>query len=241
MNQLQTSLSRRTILRMGASIPPLWLAACVAPTATAPVADAPAPISTTVPTTAPVETPAAVAQIEPTAARATQFLPPTPACGDDDDGEVTLAQTEGPYYTPNTPERASFLEPDTTGTKMIVTGYVLATDCQPVAQALLDFWHCDNAGVYDNAGYKLRGHFFSDEAGRFHLETIMPGLYPGRTRHFHVKVQAPNQSVLTTQLYFPSEADNGSDGIFQPALLMDVQDAADGSKIGLFNFVLQLA
>ena len=228
MNRLQTSLSRRTILRMGASIPPLWLAACVAPTATAPAADEPV----TVPTTAPVEAPAA---------GATQFLPPTPACGDDDDHEVTLAQTEGPYYTPNTPERASFLEADITGTKMIVTGYVLATDCQPVAQALLDFWHCDDAGVYDNAGYKLRGHFFSDEAGRFQLETIMPGLYPGRTRHFHVKVQAPNQSVLTTQLYFPNEADNGSDGIFQPALLMDVQDGADGSKIGLFNFVLQLA
>lgn len=240
MNRLQTSLSRRTILRMGVSIPPLWLAACVAPTATAPAADAPAPISTTVPTIAPVETPAAVAQAEASVAGNTQLLPPTPACGDDDD-EITPAQTEGPYYTPNTPERVSFLEPDITGTKMIVTGYVLATDCQPVAQALLDFWHCDDAGVYDNDGYKLRGHFFSDEAGRFQLETIMPGLYPGRTRHFHVKVQAPNQPVLTTQLYFPNEADNGSDGIFQPALLMDVQDGADGSKIGLFNFVLQRA
>jgi protocatechuate 3,4-dioxygenase beta subunit len=241
MNRLQTSLSRRTILRMGASIPPLWLAACVAPAATAPAADAPVLVATDVPTAGAGETPAAVAQVEAPATGTTQLLPPTPACGDGDDDEITPAQTEGPYYTPNTPERASFLEPGIAGTKMIVTGYVLATDCQPIAQALLDFWHCDDAGVYDNDGYKLRGHFFSDEAGRFQLETIMPGLYPGRTRHFHVKVQAPNQSVLTTQLYFPNEADNTGDGIFQPALLMDVQDGADGSKIGLFNFVLQLA
>lgn len=234
MNQSHRFLSRRTILRMGATIPPLLLAACVAPTAPAPAVDAPMIGATIAPTAPPV----AIAAGEPTPAGG-QSLPATPACGDDDD-DPTVAQTEGPYYTPNTPQRTSFLEPDMTGTKMVVAGYVLATDCRPVAQALLDFWHCDDAGVYDNAGYRLRGHFFSDAAGRFQLETIMPGLYPGRTRHFHVKVQAPNQPVLTTQLYFPDESSNGGDGIFRPELLMDVQDAADGSKVGQFTFVLQI-
>jgi protocatechuate 3,4-dioxygenase beta subunit len=166
-------------------------------------------------------------------------LPPTPACGDDDD-DLTPPQTEGPFYTPSTPERNSLLEPDMPGTKLIVTGYVLATDCQPVAQALLDFWHCDDAGVYDNVGYRLRGHQFTDDQGQYFLETIMPGVYTGRTRHIHVKVQAPNQPVLTTQLYFPNEPDNARDGIFQPELLMDVQDVADG-KAGTFNFVLAVA
>jgi protocatechuate 3,4-dioxygenase beta subunit len=167
-----------------------------------------------------------------------QALPPTPACGDDDD-DLTPAQTEGPYYTPNTPERTSFLESDVSGTKLIVTGYVLATNCQPVAQALVDFWHCDDAGVYDNVGYRLRGHQFTDDQGRYYLETIMPGVYPGRTRHIHVKVQAPNQPVLTTQMYFPDEPENARDGIFQPELVMAVQDAADG-KAGAFNFVLDI-
>ncbi|MBI1880128.1 MAG: intradiol ring-cleavage dioxygenase [Chloroflexi bacterium] len=167
------------------------------------------------------------------------MLPPTPACGNDDD-EPTLAQTEGPYYTPNTPERSSFLEPGMPGTKMIITGFVLSTDCQPVARALLDFWHCDDAGVYDNVGYRLRGHQFTDNQGRYYLETIMPGLYPGRTRHIHVKVQAPNQPVLTTQMYFPNEPGNASDGIFRSELLMDVQDVTDG-KTAAFNFVLEMA
>jgi len=168
------------------------------------------------------------------------LLPPTPACGDDDDDDLTIAQTEGPYYTPNTPERTSFLEAGVTGTKMIVTGYVLSTNCQPVARALLDFWHADDSGAYDNMGYKLRGHFFTDDAGRYTLETIVPGLYPGRTRHFHVKVQAPNNPVLTTQLYFPGEPSNATDGIYNAALEMNVQDVTDG-KLGTFNFVLDVA
>ncbi len=166
-------------------------------------------------------------------------LPPTPACDDDDD-DVTPAQTEGPYYTPNTPERASLLDPGMAGTRLVVTGQILSTNCQPVARALLDFWQADDAGQYDNAGYTLRGHQFADDQGRYQLETIVPGLYPGRTRHIHVKVQAPNQPVLTSQLYFPDEPSNSNDGIFRPELLMDVQDAADG-KAATFNFVLEIA
>ncbi len=67
----------------------------------------------------------------------------------------------------------------------------------------------------------------------------MPGLYTGRTRHIHVKVQAPDRPVLTTQLYFPGEPDNASDGIFDEALLMDVADTADG-KSATYAFVLEL-
>jgi protocatechuate 3,4-dioxygenase beta subunit len=180
--------------------------------------------------------PAAVAAAPTTAAA--QTLPPTPACGDDDD--PTPAQTEGPYYTPNTPERTSLLEPGLTGTKLVVTGYVLTTDCKPVERALLDFWHADDSGAYDNSGYRLRGHQFTDAQGRYQLETLMPGLYTGRTRHIHVKVQAPNQPMLTTQLYFPGEASNARDSIFNSALVVAIQDAADG-KDAEFDFVLEVA
>jgi protocatechuate 3,4-dioxygenase beta subunit len=56
----------------------------------------------------------------------------------------------------------------------------------------------------------------------------MPGLYPGRTRHFHVKVQAAAESpVLTTQLYFPGEPRNTEDDFFHPELLMQVATADD--------------
>jgi protocatechuate 3,4-dioxygenase beta subunit len=166
------------------------------------------------------------------------LLQATPACGDDDDGP-TPAQTEGPYFTRNSPERASLLEAGMPGWRLVVTGFVLTTACRPVAGALLDFWQCDDAGVYDNVGYRLRGHQFSDDEGRYRLETIVPGVYPGRTRHIHVKVQAPNQPVLTTQLYFPNEPGNARDGIFRRELVMATQDTADGVQ-GTFNFVLNV-
>lgn len=159
----------------------------------------------------------------------------TPACAEADD--VTPPETAGPFYKPNSPQRTSLREPGISGTPMVVKGVVLSTTCTPIAHALLDFWHADDQGRYDNAGYRLRGHQFTDDAGRYTLATIVPGLYPGRTRHFHVRVQAPNQPILTTQLYFPDEPSNRSDWIFDPALLMRVQDTTDG-KMATFNFVL---
>lgn len=161
----------------------------------------------------------------------------TPACGDTDDHGVTPAQTEGPYFKPSSPERASLVDPGMAGARLIVTGTVLATDCTPAARALLDFWQADDVGVYDNTGYRLRGHQYTDDAGRFSLETVVPGLYPGRTRHIHVKVQAPNGPILTTQLYFPNEPRNTTDGIFDPTLVLDMQDDANG-KQAAFTFVL---
>ena len=167
-----------------------------------------------------------------------QVLPPTPECLDDDD--PTPSQTEGPYFTPNSPERTSLLEPGMGGARLVLSGSVLGTTCQPVAGALIDFWQADDAGRYDNVGYRLRGHQFADAAGRYTLETAVPGLYPGRTRHIHLKVQAPNRPALTTQLYFPFEPSNQTDRIFHPALLLDIQDAPDGSKLARFDFVLNL-
>jgi protocatechuate 3,4-dioxygenase beta subunit len=173
----------------------------------------------------------------PEAIAAQLLLPPTPACADADD--PTPSQTEGPFFKQRSPERASLLEPGIAGTPIVLTGYVLSRRCQPVARTQLDFWQADAQGNYDNAGNRLRGHQFADDAGRYRLQTVIPGLYPGRTRHIHVKVQAPNRPVLTTQLYFPDEPRNARDGIFNPALLVSIQDTAEG-KLATFNFILDL-
>jgi protocatechuate 3,4-dioxygenase beta subunit len=170
--------------------------------------------------------------------RASAVLQQTPSCGDE--GGLAPAQTEGPYFKASSPRRASLLETGVTGAKLVLSGRVLSRDCRPIPGALLDFWHADAGGAYDNAGFKLRGHQFTDATGRYRLETVVPGLYPGRTRHIHVKVQAPNQPVLTTQLYFPDEPGNRSDGIFNPALLVKAQDASEG-RAATFSFVLNVA
>ncbi|MFI1255404.1 dioxygenase [Streptomyces netropsis] len=165
-------------------------------------------------------------------------LVPTPFCDDGDD--PTPPQTEGPYFKPRSPERLSLLEPGTRGTRLTVGGYVFGLTCQPVAHALLDFWQADDAGAYDNRGFRLRGHQYTDARGAFTLTTIVPGLYPGRTRHLHVKVQAPGRPVLTTQLYFPDEPRNHTDPLFNAALLMNVRQAGP-AKQATFDFVVDSA
>ncbi len=162
-------------------------------------------------------------------------LAATPSCVDK--GAPTPPQTAGPFYKPRSPRRTSLLEPGMGGTRIVLTGSVLTTDCRPIAGALLDFWQADDRGAYDNAGFRLRGHQFADEHGRYRLETVIPGLYSGRTRHLHVRVQAPNQPALTTQLYFPGEPGNQGDFIFRPELVIAVRDEA-GAKAGAFDFVL---
>jgi protocatechuate 3,4-dioxygenase beta subunit len=173
-------------------------------------------------------------------AEAETLLSPTPACDDGDEDDPTLSQTEGPYFTPNSPERQSLIESGVVGTSLVVTGSVLTRSCRPIANALLDFWQADGNGEYDNVGYRLRGHQFTADDGSFRLETVVPGLYPGRTRHIHVKAQAAGQRILTTQLYFPGESRNASDGIFDASLLMELS-GTESARAARFNFVLDLA
>ena len=68
----------------------------------------------------------------------------------------------------------------------------------------------------------------------------MPGLYPGRTKHIHVKVQAPGKPVLTTQLFFPGVAANASDWIYDRECLVRGWRLSKGRRVGRFDFVLDL-
>jgi protocatechuate 3,4-dioxygenase beta subunit len=162
-------------------------------------------------------------------------LAPTPACDDD---EPTPAQTEGPFFTPNSPERNVLRESDLPGTPIALAGLVLTRSCRPVAGALVEIWHADDAGNYDNEGYRLRGHQFTGADGSYRFDTIVPGLYPGRTRHFHLKFQAANQPVLTTQFYFPGEPLNERDRIFRPELLLQIAERPE--QVARFDTVLDM-
>ena len=164
-----------------------------------------------------------------------QTLPLTPACGEKP--ERTPSQTAGPFYTPDSPRKSSLVEPGSKVERLTLTGVVLSPQCKPVSNALLDFWHCDETGEYDNKGFRYRGHVFTDGQGRYSLETIVPGEYPGRTRHIHVKVQAPDSRVLTTQLYFPDEPRNRSDGIYRRELEMQVARKGP-QQIARFDFIV---
>ena len=191
-------------------------------------------------------------QTESSAALGTQF-DQAAACS------VTVEQTEGPYYFDADAIRSDIRE-DREGVPLRLGIRVRDTQCEPVANAVVDIWHCDAGGVYSgfDAGEGerfLRGTQVTNRGGIVEFQTIYPGFYPGRTVHIHAKVHLDKQEVLTTQLYFDDEVSgklfagepyassgerdqtNESDGIFDPSLLLTLKPDEEG-YLGLMNFDL---
>lgn len=152
-------------------------------------------------------------------------------------GATLVEQTEGPYYTPGAPERTDVTD-GAPGTPLLVTGYVLDSSCSPIAGATVDVWQADGNGTYDNSGFVLRGIQTTGADGGYTLTTVIPGQYPGRTEHIHVKVTAPDGPTFTTQLYFPGSEANGGDRIYVPEMEIAIDSFDESSMRAHFNFVL---
>jgi len=172
-----------------------------------------------------------------------QRRPQATAVCTDGAADATARQTAGPYYTADTPRRTSLLEAGIRGRPLVLVGRVVDTACRPLPGALLDFWQADDDGVYDNDGFRLRGHQLADADGNYRLETVKPGAYGGlffrRTPHLHVRLQGRDTRVLTTQLYFPDEAKrNAADSIYRDSLLVDLATGPDSVLEARFYFVL---
>jgi len=173
----------------------------------------------------------------PTATSTSTSTPePTPiAC----DGVLTPPQQEGPFFSPGSPERSSLIDEGMPGVPVLIFGRVFDQDCNSISGAKVDFWLADVNGEYDNVGYILRGHVFTDENGYYTLESIEPTAYTGRPPHIHVKVHAPDgEELLTTQMYF-SGSEDSSEVRSNPGLYVDyLETDEDGRRQVLFNFVV---
>ncbi len=136
---------------------------------------------------------------------------------------VRPEQTEGPYFVDERLNRSDIRSDPTDGrvrpgTPLALTLQISrlgAGDCQPLAGAQVDIWHCDALGVYSDVkdpgfntvGQKFfRGYQITDARGEAKFLTIYPGWYEGRTVHIHVKVrtapQAGRNFEFTSQMYF---------------------------------------
>lgn len=122
----------------------------------------------------------------------------------------TQRDAEGPFYKRAAPKR-NVIEKE--GEALEISGKVLSSDdCNtPVANALIDVWHCDNHGEYDMQGYRCRGVVRTDVAGKYTFATIFPPPYGNRPRHIHFKIRAEGRRELTTQLYFRGDPNIGND------------------------------
>ena len=161
----------------------------------------------------------------------------SPAC------VVRPEQTEGPYFIDERLNRSDIRSDPTNG--QIKTGMPLALtvllsrisvgNCQPLADAQVDIWHCDALGIYSDVedprfntiGQKfLRGYQLTDACGEARFLTIYPGWYQGRTVHIHVKVrtapQAKRSFEFTSQMYF--------DDLLSDRIYTDVPYATKGKR-----------
>jgi len=162
------------------------------------------------------------------------LLPLTRACADGD--EPTRAREAGPFFKPNSPLKQDLYLDAPRGERITIAGYILNDRCAPQPRSLVEIWRADENGEYYRQDFRLRGHQFADEQGRWWFNTVVPALYPGRTRHFHFRVQRPGGDVLTTQLFFPGEPGNARDRVFDETLLMTFSPTPDG-QFARFDFV----
>jgi protocatechuate 3,4-dioxygenase beta subunit len=133
----------------------------------------------------------------------------------DDCFETTMdLYGQGPFYTPNAPTlENNLLAPENEpGTRLILSGIVRTLDCtELIPGTLIDIWHADHEGAYDNEGFHLRGKTTSNAQGFYLFETILPGKYLNgasyRPSHIHFKITPPGFPTLTTQLYFEGDTD----------------------------------
>ncbi len=77
-------------------------------------------------------------------------------------------------------------------------------------------------------------------SGRYFLDTVFPEKYSEagvmRPRHMHLKVRIPDESPLTTQLYFENDPDR--DIFVKDSLVLSVE-RKDGIKTSTYDFVIK--
>ena len=166
------------------------------------------------------------------------------------DCTLTSSDIEGPYWSENHPNRTILANPDEPGTRIFISGVVLYNDCEtPIENAIIDVWHANDNGCYtvfqecqsgntDQDPYNLRGYMRTDENGNYAFESILPGYYSGRPRHFHFKITSPSGFEHITQCYFqndPSIDENWEEN--HPGLIIPLEETESGF-IGNFDIIL---
>lgn len=145
---------------------------------------------------------------------------------------LTPRATEGPYYPDHLPldqdnDLVSIKDGKTAeGVITNFGGRLLDVDGKPVSGALIELWQADNNGCYihsrgtqrgreRDAKFQGYGKIETNAKGEYRFRTIKPGLYTGRTIHWHIAVKQGGKRMLTTQLFIAGVPQNDRDGILR--------------------------
>jgi protocatechuate 3,4-dioxygenase beta subunit len=151
---------------------------------------------------------------------------------------LTPQQTEGPYWFNANQVRSDITEGKAGVSLRVALRVVSASTCLPIPNAVAEIWHADAGGIY--SGYAaqgtagqtfLRGIQVTDAHGLVEFQTIYPGWYRGRTTHIHFKVHFENQTLVTSQLYFPETISNTIYTTVSPYSTRGAKDTANASDM----------
>lgn len=184
-----------------------------------------------------------------------------------DDHAATEPTILGPFYVPDSPERAfgeSMVEYDDGGEPAVLRGVVRSLDGTPIPGAMLDVWQNAATGFYavqqpeEQGPTNLRGIYRSDDEGRYEIRTVRPvpypipsdgpvgqlledtGRHPMRAAHIHYKITADGFDHLTTHLFDRTSEYLDSDAVFgvKDSLIKEFVADSEGTLVCEHDFVL---
>jgi hydroxyquinol 1,2-dioxygenase len=151
----------------------------------------------------------------------------------------TKSSLLGPFYRQDSPtfELGDTIAKKMPGPPVGIYGRITNSAGEGVAHASIEIWQPDEEGYYDLQKHDpkemdLRGRFFTDAEGRFHLRTIRPtgymipmdgpvgdmiraqGRHGFRPAHIHFLIGAQGYREVVTALYIAGDEHIDSDTVF---------------------------
>lgn len=164
---------------------------------------------------------------------------------------MTTTDILGPFYRPGAPMVSNLVKTGTKGEIVHFGGTIFDKNGKtPVKNAMVEIWHCNEDGVYDNTSddYVYRAAAKTSTDGKYHFRTIMPVPYNAgpdniRPAHFHMRISGTKQQDLVTQVYFKGDKYNETDSsAADPRSLnriLPISTNAKNEKVVKFDIVLQ--
>ena len=152
--------------------------------------------------------------------------------------DPTTTDILGPFYRPGAPFKTNLVQQGTKGEILHFSGTVFGKDAKTLKGALVEIWHCDENGVYDNTSddYVYRSSFKTGPDGRYNFKTIYPVPYAvnatlTRPAHIHMRISANGVQDLVTQVYFKGDKHIAEDiSAKDPTALNRILDMTKNSK-----------
>lgn len=168
---------------------------------------------------------------------------------------ATEATVFGPFFVDDAPkiEHGGDISFGAEGQPAWVEGTVTDTDSNPIPNARIEVWECDEDGFYDvqytDGRQAGRAHLFSDDNGEYRFWGLTPvpypiphdgpvgkmleatGRSPMRAAHLHFMVSAPKKRTLVTHIFVTGDKLLKYDTVFgvKQSLIKDFEEQPAGT------------